>query len=315
MPERGKTVLVTGSTGRLGRALSKRLLEEGYTVRGLVRTKEGVSRLVAGTVPFQGDMFDSESLRKACNGVEIVFHTAGILSQSRFDSKTILGTNVTGTMNLADAMKEAGVQKMIYASSANVYGRRRRGPIKEEDEPRPTDTYGLSKAMAEKKLEESTITSAMLRLASIYGPGFESSFFKVFEVIRMGKAYVIGNGKNHLAMVHVDDAVESFLLAARKRISGSRAYNIGDGREYTQEYLLGLGADLLGVPRPERHISTVLAKIVAKASGLERDEMRFMTSDRILDIGRARKELGFAPRESVESSAGKMLSDFTYGKR
>jgi nucleoside-diphosphate-sugar epimerase len=100
------------------------------------------------------------------------------------------------------------------------------------------------------------------------------------------------------------------MLALEKSSGRNQIYNISDGRDYTQEYLWKLAADLLGVKRPSRHISPFVVHIVARARGLDTDEIRFITSNRIVDISKARKELGFRPRESIESNAAYLLGRF-----
>ncbi len=310
MQGRKRIALVTGGAGRLGRALTARLIEEGIETRVLVRREEDASRIAPGAIPYVGSIDDVPALEMACSGAENVFHMAAIVSEYRLGASSIMRTNVIGTRKLLAAARDAKVARLFYPSSANVYGRVRKELLDEESALKPSDTYGLSKSMAEKEIVESKVGYTIFRLATIYGPGFENSFFRVLKAVRDGKAYIMGDGKNRLAMVHVNDAVNAFVLAAGKKGSINKIYNVGDGREYTQEYLLDLAADLLGVARPQSHINKLAAGILAKAKGLDRDEIRFMTSDRKLDISRARKELGFRPVESVESGSRYILGRF-----
>lgn len=305
-----ETVLVTGGAGRLGRALTGELLRKGMDVRVLVQSDNDAVRIPAGVAPYVGDITDERALIRACRGVDMVFHLAAIVSQFREGPHEIMRTNAMGTRRVMEAARHAKARKVIFASTVNVYGRVRKELLTEESEPKPTDTYGLSKVVAEKEIMGSGMNYTILRMATIYGPGFENSFLKVFKAIKEGKAYIIGSGKNHLPLVHINDAVSAFMLAASKKVSDRKTYNITDGREYTQEYLFNLAADLLGVPKPDKHISPLVVNIVAKARGLDRDEIRFVTSDKRIDISKAKKELGFRPKESVESGAGYLLNRF-----
>jgi nucleoside-diphosphate-sugar epimerase len=164
-----KTVLVTGGAGRLGRALVTELVRQGEEVRVLVQTREDALRLAPGATPYVGDIADEEALRKACKGVDAVIHLAAIVSQYRTGSHEILRTNVLGTRKVAAAAKAAGAKKIIFASTVNVYGRVRKERLDEKKEPRPTDTYGQSKRLAEREIMDSGLNYTILRMATIYG--------------------------------------------------------------------------------------------------------------------------------------------------
>lgn len=315
MPAGRETILVTGGAGRLGKALVGRLIKEKKSVRILLQRKEDAIAVAMGAVPYVGDITDEEALEKAMKGVDIVIHLAAVVSQYRLGPHEIIRTNTLGTRKVARAAKAAGVKRILFASTTNVYGRSRRETLTEESETRPSDTYGQSKKLAEQELVDSGVNYTIFRMATIYGPGFENSFFKIFKVIKEGKAHIIGNGKNHLSLVHIDDVVDAYMLALGRKASVNQVYNITDGRDYTQEYLFDLAADLLGVPRPKSHIHPVVVHIVAKARGLDTDEIRFITSNRQVDISKARKELGFKPKESVESSGSYLIKKFESSRK
>lgn len=294
----------------MGRALVAQLLKEKKQVRVLVRDKADTMGITPGAVPFIGDITNADSLDKACEGVGTVFHLAAIVSQYRNGSQEIIRTNILGTRTVARAAKDAGVKRMLFPSTLNVYGRVRRERLSEDSHPRPTDIYGQSKLLAEKEVLDSGLDFTIFRIATIYGQGFEDSFLKIFKAVKYNKAYIVGNGKNHLALVNINDLVRAFMLALAKRSASNETYNISDGKDYTQEYLMGLVADLLRVKKPQRHISPLLVKIIAKARGLDTDEIRFITSDRLIDISKAKKELGFAPRENIKKGGTYLLSKF-----
>ncbi len=304
-------VLVTGGTGRLGRHITEALIKKNMEVRVLVQKEGDIVRASAGTIPYLGDLADKKALEKACTGADIVIHLAATVSQYRSGLKEIMNTNAFGTRNMAEAARKAGVNRIVFASTLNVYGRMRDGVLAEDSEVKPTDSYGQSKLLAENEIINSGIDYTIFRMATIYGPGFENSFLKVFKAVKEKKAFIVGSGRNNLALVHIADAVKAFELVFEKRKeSRNKIYNISDGRSYTQEYLLALAANTLGVDKPKRHINTMVAKMVAKAKGLDPDEIRFITSDRIVDISKAEKELGFKPKESVERGAAYLLNRF-----
>lgn len=306
-----EVVLVTGGTGRLGRHITDALIRKNMEVRVLVQKEGDAIRASAGTIPYLGDIADKKAMERACEGVDIVIHLAATVSQYRSGLREIMKTNTLGTRNMADAARKAGVNRIIFASTLNVYGKTRDGVLTEDSALKPTDSYGQSKLLAEHEIINSEIDYTIFRMATIYGPGFENSFLKVFKAVKEKKAFIVGSGMNNLALVHIADVVRAFeLVFDKRRESRNKIYNISDGRNYTQEYLLTLAANTLGVDKPKKHINTMVAKMVAKAKGLDPDEIRFITSNRIIDISKAEKELGFKPKESVESGAAYLLNRF-----
>ncbi len=311
---RAESVLITGGEGRLGRALSRRLLEKGFKVKALVKNRESVHTLPGGVIPYVGDVRNEQGLREACRGVDIVYHLAAVVSQYRYSAAEISRINAEGTGNMLEVSEEEGVERFIFSSSIDVYGIRRQGYLDEHSAVRPTDAYGRSKHLAEQIISKHSVDYTIFRLANIYGRGFEGSFFKLFRLIRDGKAYIIGSGRNHLALVHVDDAVNALILAAVKKNAG-RIYNLSDGARHTQEELMGLAANLMGVERPRRHISAFIAKVFAKRHGIDTDELRFLTSDREINISLVKKELGFSPSVGIEKGGRELVEMFVHGSR
>ena len=308
----GKVVFVTGGDGRTGRSLSRALVRNGYAVRALSHDKEFMRTMPAGVVPYVGDLNDRKVLNEACKGVDIVYHLAAIVSEYREPTKKLMEVNVAGTESVLEACRKNGVGHIIFSSSLDVYGRSRADVLTEDSTLNPSDKYGYSKALAERKIIEygDKIDYTIMRTATIYGSGFEASYFKLFKAIKSGKAYIIGDGKNSLSMINIEDVLSAMLLAAERKASNRNVYNLSDGVKYTQEGLMNLAADLLKAERPTRHISQLVVSLVAKSRGLDSDELRFLTSNRIVDIGKAKKELGFEPSVDIKDGAIDMVRDF-----
>ncbi len=305
----GKTVLITGGEGRLGRALTHRLAEKGFKVKVLIRSREKAHMLQQGVVPYVGDICSEREVRQACSGADAVYHLAAVVSQYKASGAEIHRVNVEGTTNVVEACGNEGIKRLIFSSSIDVYGIRRHGVLNENALPMPTDVYGRSKYNAENIIRHSGIDHTIFRIASIYGKGFEESFFKLFKLIRDGRAYIIGSGKNRMALIHVSDVVSALALASVKKHRSS-VYNLGDGKVYTQEGLMDLAAGLLGVERPGRHISEFIAKVFAKKRGMNTDELRFLTSDRAIDISLVKRELGFRPVVRINEGGRELVGMF-----
>lgn len=309
MASRKRIALVTGGAGRLGRTLASKLVEDGYEVRCLIQRKEDALEAPPGTIPYLGDITDEEALADACAGAELVIHLAAIVSEYKGGPEEIMKTNVLGTRMLVDAARAAGAKRLLFASSLSVYGRRRKEKLNEDSETRPSDTYGQSKVLAENEVINSGLNYTIFRIATIYGPGFEDFFLKMFGIVRQGKGFVVGNGENHIPLVHISDVVRVFQLALEEKISRNKIYIVTDGRTYTQKEIVESIAILVGVLMPKRRVSPFLAKVVSKGMNLDRDEIGFLLTDKVMDISKARKQLGFRPKKSLESDSGELLRE------
>jgi nucleoside-diphosphate-sugar epimerase len=251
-------------------------------------------------------------LNEACKDVDIVYHLAAIVSEYKEPTRKLMEVNVGGTENVLDACRRNGVEQMVFTSSIDVYGRVRDEVLTEESTLNPTDKYGYSKALAERKIMEygDKIDYTILRMATIYGSGFEDSYFKMFKAIRAGKAYIIGDGKNNLALVDIEDVLSALLLVAEQKKSNRNVYNLSDGVRYTQEGLLKLGAEMLKVDKPKKHINQLVVNFVAKNRGLDSDELRFLTSNRIIDISKIKREIGWKPSIGIKDATIDMMRTF-----
>jgi len=305
--------LVTGANGKLGRELVKSLLKKGDVVRALVKSKENIVDLPPGVVPYIGDITHQKVLDDACIGVDNVYHLAAAVSEYRYTTEELIHINVEGTRNVLDAAEKGGAKHLIFTSTVDVYGRKRRDVLNEESPLKPSDKYGYSKMLAENIVKEyvNTLPYTILRLATIYGPSFETPYFKVFKALQEGKIYIIGNGQNHLALLHIYDALQALILPrVYREVSKNKVYNVTDGNNYTQELLFNMAADMLKVPRPKRHLSEFIVRLVAKSRGLDSDELRFLTSNRIIDITKIKSELGFKPMVEMRVGMGELVTAY-----
>lgn len=306
-----ETVFVTGASGRLGKAMMKTLVDSGSIVRALIMRKDEITQIAPGVVPFVGHLGNAQVLEEACDGADVVFHFAGLVHAAKSTAAQVMEANVEGTRTLAEACKKKNVGHLIFTSTVDVYGRKRNGSLNEDSQVLPTDKYGHSKMLAEQVVIKSGVPYTIVRLANVYGPGFEHSFFKVFRAVKEGKMIIIGDGRNRLAMVNVHDVIKAMvLIKANPQISVGKVYNLGDGNVYTQEGLIDLAADLMNAKRPERHVQEFLVRLLAKTRNLDSDELRFLTSDRAIDISRIRKDLGFTPDMDINEGGKELVDEF-----
>lgn len=308
----GKVSFVTGANGRVGIQLIRMLLKRGDKVRALVKKKEFILQLPPGVIPFLGDITDMKVLNDACKGADNVYHLAAIVSEYRAGTEEIMRVNVEGTDNIMRACEANKVKHVIFLSSLDVYGHVRKERLTEESKLEPKDRYGLSKVLAEKAVLKYTdrVPFTIFRVGQIYGPGFEYHFFKILKAIHDQKAYIIGDGRNKMNLIHTDDLLKALILATENEKSRYQIYNLTDGRTYNQEHLFNLAADYMHVPRPKRHISRIIVRLVAKQHGIDSDELRFLLSNRDIDTSKIQRELGFRADVSIEEGARAFVKEF-----
>lgn len=252
----GAAVLVTGGAGFIGSHLVDALVERGARVRvldNLATGKRSNLAQLADRIEFiEGDIRDSATCHTACAGVRYVFHQAalGSVPRSMKDPATSLGVNVSGTANIFTAARDAGVTRVVYASSSSVYGDSQALPRCEGGEGRPLSPYALSKRVDEELADTFARCFAMeligLRYFNVYGPrqdpngAYAAVIPCFFTAYRRGEAPVIfGDGGQSRDFTAVADVVEANLLAAGAPSAAcGRAYNVGAGGRTTLNELV-----------------------------------------------------------------------------
>ena len=221
----GRTVLVTGGAGYLGRHLTVALRRLGATVRVIDVVKP---RDMEGLEVITGDLRDRDTVARAVAGCDVVFHTAAIVSLLGIAPKKVhdlvWSINVTATERVVEACVQAGVRALVSTSSANVVLDRE---VTDEDESAPfattfVDIYGKTKVHAEKHVRLAngigTLRTAVIRPGGIWGPGEGGFMIRAFlDQLAAGRfVATIGDGKAVVDNTHVDTLVFGELLAARR---------------------------------------------------------------------------------------------------
>jgi UDP-N-acetylglucosamine 4-epimerase len=267
----GLPVLVTGGAGFIGSHLADALVERGARVRVLDDLSTGLLTNLAGCrdrIEFiEGDIRDLGTCRRACDGAAYVLHQAalGSVPRSMKDPATTIAVNVTGTANIFTAARDAGVRRVVYASSSSVYGDSERLPKREGEEGRPLSPYALSKVMNEELAGVFGHCFAMeaigLRYFNVYGPRqrpdgpYAAVIPRFFAAYLADRAPVIyGGGEQSRDFTFVADAVAANLqaLGADTAVCG-RVFNVAPGRATTINELARMVAQVLGVDPVCKH--------------------------------------------------------------
>jgi nucleoside-diphosphate-sugar epimerase len=309
-------VLVTGATGFIGSHLIERLLGSASQLRALVRHGTDASSLDArGIEVVRGDVRDRDAVRHAMADREVVYHLARAPRGS--PAKIMQAINVEGTANVGRAAARAGVARLIHASSAAVYGEGVKCSAVHEDGPlNPVSEHGRSKLRAEQALrsqhDPGPVPVVIARISTVLGPRAEG-WRGLFAALEAKRFWMPGAGLNYHHLADVADIVEGLLLCATVPDIEGRAYNL-TGAEATRlrDMLqlmvreLGIGEEApralpAGPLRIYQHLSDVLRGITG-VSLPRADNIAHFMNHRVLDISRARRELGYAPRVSPQEA-------------
>lgn len=266
--------LVTGGAGFIGSNLVDALLADGHGVTVLDDLSSGYRENLAhlrgreGFRFLEGDVRDEALLAQAARGQEAVFHLAASVGNKRSidNPLTDADINVLGTLKVLEAARSAGCRKVVFSSSAGIFGELKTLPIAEDHPVEPDSPYGCTKLCAEKlclayaKLYD--LEAVALRYFNVYGPRQRFDAYGnvipifVFQILRGEPITVFGDGEQTRDFVHVRDAVQANVKAALSRgVSG--AFNIASGTRITLNDLVdllretGLSPEVLsGPPRP-----------------------------------------------------------------
>jgi 2-alkyl-3-oxoalkanoate reductase len=329
--------LVTGGTGFLGRRLVERLLAAGRAVSIFGRTP--APDLAQRGVRFiRGSLDDDAGVRAACEGVDTVFHVgAKVGVWGRFDD--FFRINVLGTRAVLDGCRVHGVKRLVFTSTPSVVYNGRDLAGADESLPLTTDCpspYPLTKAQAEREvLAASTpnLQTIALRPHLIWGPGDPHLVPRLLERARAGRLRIIGNARNRVDLVHVENAVDGHLLAEAALRPGAvnaaagRAFFITNGEPVVLWTWINQLLQAIGEPAVTRHVSLRTASLAGLACELawrilpvrgEPPMTRFVAAelakDHWFDITAARRDLGYVPRVTMEQGTKELIELLRRGR-
>ncbi len=286
--------LVTGGAGFIGSALANRLVREGHSVRVIDDLSAGDPARLLPEVNFtRGDVCDKPKLWRLLYQVDCVYHLAARVSvpESILYPREYNATNVGGTVALMEAMRDAGVRRVILASSGAIYGEQPRQPVTEDMPPNPTSPYAVSKLASEYYVNTINalwgIESVCLRIFNVYGPGqalppVHAPVIPQFlrQALGGGSLVVFGDGTQTRDYVYVDDVVDALVAAATAPDVDRQVINVGSGQETSVNQLVETIEHVVG------HNVQVL-HVHAQSGGVSR---------LVADLTRAQKLLHYTPR-------------------
>ncbi|HET9530779.1 MAG TPA: NAD-dependent epimerase/dehydratase family protein [Blastocatellia bacterium] len=294
-------VVVTGGAGFVGSNIVRRLLKDGYEVAVLDdfytgdegNLPSGESRLEV----VRGSVTDFDLVREVVRGASVVIHEAArnIIVSTR-NPREDYEVNIGGTLNVLLAVREAGVRRVVYASSASVYGNPRYLPINEDDATNMLSPYAVSKFAGEnycKAFYESyDLSTAVVRYSNVYGTSqrpdnpYCGVVAKFFEAAMNGEPPRIhGDGEQTRDFTYIDDVVEATLMAGFAPKAEGQVYNVGTGRETTINQLARMIIEITGAEVQPLYVDR-----------RDIDNIR----RRVVNIEKIRRELRWVPSVTIE---------------
>lgn len=305
-------ILVTGGAGFIGSHIVDRLLSEGYQVTVLDNLSSGDLK----NIPYdenknfhflRGDIRDSSLVKEALRDIDAVFHEAALVSVTLSVQHPMLAheVNVTGTLNLLKASVDLGVKRVVFASSAAVYGETSRPGKSETMATSPFSPYGVSKLAAENYTRSFYklygLETVSLRYFNVYGP--RQSFdvncayggvitISLNRLMRNMPPIIYGDGEQTRDFVYVEDIVDANMLALNTKEGLGDSFNVGSGTRVSINYIVQV---LKGLLKKEKVQNTYTdARIGDVRHGYA-------------NIGKASKLLGYNPRFSLEDGLSRLV--------
>lgn len=299
------TCLVTGGTGFIGSHIVDALLDQGVkkvitldnNIRG--RADNLAEAMLSKKLQMvEGDIRDISLLTKLCQGTDVIFHQAAIrITQCAQDPRLCHEIMIDGTFNVLEQCVKNHIKKIVFASTASVYGEPSYLPIDEEHPFNNTTAYGAAKIASEQEIRAFFamygLSYTILRYFNAYGPRMDiygkytEVMIRWIDALEKGESPLIhGDGTMSMDFVYVEDIARANILAV-KADQSTGIYNIAS---QTETSLSNLAQLLIKLIQPKSKIKPIYQKTIDRP----------LVSRRLASIAKAKKELGFKPTVSLE---------------
>lgn len=255
--------LITGGAGFVGSNIVNELVRRGETVRVIdnfaTGRRENLAGLESAIELVEADIRDVSAVAEAMSGVEYVLHQAALASVQRSVDNPVATNevNVTGTLNLLEAARAAGVRRFVFASSSSIYGDSAELPKHERMPTNPKSPYALTKLTGEWYVRIFSqiygLPTVCLRYFNIFGPRQDpnsdySAVIPLFikALLTGTTATIFGDGEQSRDFTYIDNVVEANMLACAPEAPSGKVYNVACGEKFTLNYLFDMLKKILG---------------------------------------------------------------------
>lgn len=295
-------ILVTGGSGFFGGVLKRKLLAEGFTCVNfdLLPDADHLPSLES----IQGDLRDTALLAKIFreHRFDAVIHCAAMLAHGKIDRNDLWTSNIDGTLNLAQACRNAGVKKFVFISTNCLWASNLGHPVKESEPPNPIEIYGQSKLAAEQALAKYSrdLDVVTLRCPTIIDSGRLGLLAILFEFMNDGNTiWVVGKGDNRYQFIYAQDLAAACILALDYK--GSDTFHVGSDnvktlREVYEAVIRNAGSRsrVKSLPKSLTLTAMKLAHKL-KISPLGPYHYQMIAEDFLFDTSKAQAMLGWKP--------------------
>ena len=293
---KNKSILVTGGAGFIGSRLVIRLVEKGYFVKVLDNLSRGsidqiLPLIKSGQIEFiNGDIRHKDVVDNAMEGIDYVFHEAATnINRSIKYPGESFDINFNGSYVVFKSAKEHNIKKILFASSASVYGQPDILPMREDSKLNPITPYCICKLSSEYLLRCFDLKSIIFRYFNVYGSGqhvdaYYTSVINAFQknLLRGDPPIIIGNGDQYMDFIHVSDIVNANILGLESNVE-NEIFNVGSG-----------------VSTTVKELAYKLIKLMGKEVDPIFSPRKVIVDTRRADIQKIHKFLSFAPKITLE---------------
>lgn len=301
-------IVITGTSGFVGRALCSQAVEQGLTVRGAKRSCSGTPEAIESVAV--GDIDGNTDWSGALKGCDVVLHLAArahIMHDSALDPLAeFRKINVDGTLNLARQASKAGVKRFVFISSIKVNGEGTQlgQAFTADDVAAPEDAYGISKGEAEAGLrqlsQETGIEVVIIRPPLVYGPEAKGNFSSIMRWVARGWPLPLGAvTRNRRSFVALDNLVDLILTCVDHPQAANQTFLVSDGEDLSTTELLRRMGKALNRPARLMPVPAGLLAFAARLLGKKAVAQRLLGSLQV-DMGKTCELLDWNPPVSVD---------------
>ena len=303
------TVAVVGANGFIGSALTHKLCEKGYNVRGIVRLKERFLKHNGHIEVFAvGEINSDTNWNDALKGINIVIHLASRVHKLNDVSVNLLAeyrrVNTEGTQRLAEMSAGAGVKRLIFISTIKVNGEKTAGDVFTENHlAHPQDPYAISKFEAEQSLHNISDTTGLevviLRPPLVYGPGVKANFLRLLDMTNKNIPLPLSLVNNKRSMIYIGNLVDAIVKCIKHPDAANQTFLVSDGQDISTPELIRMIAKAMDKKARLFPCPTPLLKMIGRVLG-KTAEIERLTSSLQIDSTKIRKTLDWTPPYTIE---------------
>ena len=302
-------IAVTGANGFIGAALTHKLCEKGYDVRGIVRSKErSLNRNSRLEIFAVGEINSDTNWGDALKGIDVVIHLASrvhkLIDVSINPLADYRGVNTGGTQKLAEMSAQAGTRRLLFISTIKVNGEKTIGAaFTENHTASPQDPYAISKWEAEQALhnisDSTGLEIVILRLPLIYGQGVKANFLRLLDIVNKNIPLPLSMVNNKRSMIYIGNLIDVIIRCIEHPDAANQTFLVSDGQDVSTPDLIKMIAGAMGKKARLFPCPAPFLKVIGKVIG-KSDEIERLTDSLQIDTAKIRRELNWTPPFTLE---------------